>query len=217
MCDGTVYPSKMSAPPRGAKGEEILVPLCVPREHLRPPESIRSTLIASSLRSLRERGHEANYLARLAGPWKDMPFRAIAGLWLPIEAGLAHYRACDALGLSVSEEVAIGREVGERIHGTFLATMLRAAKTAGVTPWVPFMYTAKLYERIFDGGGCCVTKRGPKDACVEITCNPVMGIPYFRHAMRGLWLAAVDLFCTRSFAVELGHTESSCKVRISWA
>jgi hypothetical protein len=83
--------------------------------------------------------------ARLLGdPWRDLPSRAIAGLWLPIDAGLAHYRACDALGLSTLEQVAIGREVGDRIHGTFLGTMVRAARGAGVTPWVALGSARKL-------------------------------------------------------------------------
>jgi hypothetical protein len=34
---------------------------------------------------------------------------------------LAHYQACDALGLSTAEQVSIGQEVGNRIQGTLSA------------------------------------------------------------------------------------------------
>jgi hypothetical protein len=196
---------------------DVILPFPAPVERLVAATNIRSTLIASSLRAVREGGRYDAYIARLPAAWKDLPLQAIAGLWLPIEAGVAHYRACDELGLSAEEQVANGRETGERIHGTFLGTMVRAAKSAGATPWIALGHTNKLYERLFAGGGCCVTKTGPKDARLEMAGNPVTSIAYFRNALRGLYQVGMELFCSKAYVTDAGHTSSSCTMRISWA
>ena len=197
--------------------EEVIVPFSCPRERIQPPKHVRSTLVASSLRALRERGLFAAYEKNLDPAWRSEVLETVAGVWLPIEAGLAHYRACDALPLSMLEVIGLGRDVGDRIHGTFLGTMIRTAKSVGVTPWAGFPYTPKLYERLFDGGGCSVGKIGPKDARMEVTANPMCGVPYFRVAMRGVWQVAIELFCQKAYVTEISRSETSYKVKVSWA
>ena len=196
---------------------EIVVPFPVPREQLQPPRHIRSTLIASSLRSIRDRGLSDAYTPLLDPGWKTTILESVAGVWLPAAAGLAHYRACEALAFSPLEQLAIGREVGDRLHGTFLGTMIRAARGAGVTPWTALSYINKLYERLFDGGGCSVIKTGPKDALMEMAQNPLVAIPYFRHAVRGLWQVAIELFCRKAYLLEVDATETECRMTVSWA
>jgi hypothetical protein len=200
-----------------ATEEELIVPFPCAREKIVPPTHVRSTLVASSLRALRERGLFDSYAVALDAEWKETVLGTVAGLWLPIDAGLAHYRACDTLPLSMLEVVAMGREVGDRIHSTFLGTMIRAAKSAGVTPWAGFPYALKLYERLFNGGACSVGRSGPKDARMEVAGNPMVSVPYFRNAMRGVWQAGVELFCQKSYVTELTRSETSYKVKISWA
>jgi hypothetical protein len=197
--------------------EDLVVPFPHPRERLPLPKHVRSTLIASSLRALRERNLIDAYTEALDPEWKRSILDTVAGLWMPIDAGLAHYRACDALSLSSLEIMSMGRDVGDRLNGTFLGTMIRAARSAGVTPWAGFPYTMKLYERLFDGGGCSVAKVGPKDARMEVASNPMVNIPYFRNAMRGVWQVGVELFCQKAYVVEIGRTETSYKVKVSWA
>lgn len=140
-------------------------------------------------------------------------------MWLPIDAGVAHYRACEALGLTSAQQFEIGREVGERVNGTFLAAMVRAAKTVGVTPWNALAYSGKLYARVFSGGGIRVTRLGPKEALCEIVQNPVAGVPYFRNGLRGVYTVACELFCTKAYVhhVPTCPSETSCAMRMSWA
>jgi hypothetical protein len=197
--------------------DEIIVPLRAPAERIPLPISVRSTLIASSLRALRERGRFDEYSSHLDAAWRELPMRAIAGTWLPLDAALAHYHACDRLDFTVHEQFQMGRDVGDRIHGTFLGTMIRGARNAGVTPWIALAQTEKLYDRLFDGGACSVTKVGPKDARVELIANPCVAIPYFRNAMRGLWLVALEFFCSKAYITEIGRTPTSYRVRAAWA
>ena len=95
--------------------------------------------------------------------------------------------------------------------------MFRAARGAGATPWVGFGHVPRLYERLFDGGACGVVKVGPKDARMELVGNPVVRYAYFRNAMRGVWHVALELFCAKGYVNEVGRTEISYKVKISWA
>jgi hypothetical protein len=196
---------------------EIIVPFPAPLARLALPTRVRSTLIVSSLRSLQVRGLDSVYAARVDPAWREVLRQAVAGTWLPIAAGVAHYRACDSAVPTATDQIAIGREVGDRLHATFLGTMIRAATGAGITPWVVFAYAQKFYDRLFDGGGCCATKLGPKDAQLEMAQNPLIEISYFRNAARGLWMSALELFCTKAYARETARTESSFSVKISWA
>ncbi|MEY4550482.1 MAG: hypothetical protein RL685_6677, partial [Pseudomonadota bacterium] len=67
---------------------------------LEPITAIRSTLITSSLASLRLRDLLPQYEAAQQSAHRETILRCVAGEWLPLEVGFAHYRACDALGLS---------------------------------------------------------------------------------------------------------------------
>jgi hypothetical protein len=198
---------------------EIIVPFSQPRDKLPLASRVRSTLIASSVRSVREHGFYDAYLDKLDPAWRATILDAVAGVWLPIDAGIAHYRACDALGLSAGEQMEIGREVGDRIQKTFLASMVRAARGIGVTPWNAFQFGTRLYERQFEGGGVCVVKLGPKEARCEVVCNPAAVTGHFRNGFRGLTQAGVELFSTKAYVVELSKlgTDTSFVLRGSWA
>lgn len=211
-----MYAPIMGAPVRADQAEEILVPFPATRDRIPSASDVRNTLIASSQRALRERGRFEDYMRVLKEPWRELNF-AVAGVWLPLEAALAHYRACDALGFTVAEQHEMGHDVGVRIHGTFLGTLIRGAKNAGVTPWIPLAHAHKLYDRLFNGGAVSVIRAGPKDARMEMVGNPCVGIPYFRNGLRSLWQVALEFFCTRAYVTETGHTNDSLRVRVSWA
>jgi hypothetical protein len=207
-----------SLPKHREREPEVVVPFLSPREKLAPAKSVRSTLVASSLNRVREHGHLEAYLANLDPQWTDAIFHAVAGVWLPIDAGAAHYQACEKLRLPAAEQLEIGREVGDRIQGTFLASMVRAAKGVGVTPWSAVAYSGKLYARLFDGGGIAVVKVGPKEARVEIARNVLTGNSYFRSGLRGLYQVAIELFCAKAYVVDAARVsaDDSCTMKISW-
>jgi len=194
-----------------------VVPFPAPRERIPPAKCVRSTLIVSSLRAIRQRQRIEEYVRLLEAPWHELPSLAIAGVWLPLEAGLAHYHACDALGFTLAEQHDIGHEVGDRIHGTFLGTMIRGAKNVGVTPWIALTQVQRLYARLFQGGAVCVIRAGPKDARMEMVGNPCVRIPYFRNGLRSLWQVALEFFCTKAYVTETGREGDSYRARIAWA
>jgi hypothetical protein len=206
--------------PSAQRTGEVVLALPGPPETLGVATHIRTTLLVSSLQSLRKRGSFDDYMRLLPQEHHMTITSMIAGQWLPIEIGLAHYQACQGLGISKPEAVAIGREVGDKIHGTFLATMVRMAGTAGGTPWIAMSFVGRLYGRLFQGGGgVTVVKVGPKDARVTFVGYPVARIPYYRQAMSGVFEAGMDLFCAKAYVNDVASecTDTTAVLDLAWA
>jgi hypothetical protein len=199
------------------EGEPFL-PFPSPPSTLGLATSARSTLVTTSLQSLRARGLFERYERSLPPEDAEVLLTAVAGSWLPIAATLAHYRACDALGLDVGSQLDIAMEVGDRVHGTFLGMMVRTARTVGITPWSALAQSARLYGRLFCGGGIAVTQLGPKDARVDIVGNPLCAVDYFRVGVRGIYQAALRLFCLHVLTRELRRPRMphAMSLRIAW-
>ncbi len=199
-----------------ARHREPVVSLRHPRGQAPPVKRVRSTLLLSSLSSLRSRGLLERYLERLPRELHEPILGAVAGTWVDIDMAAAHYRACDALGLSVAEQVAMGGSVGDAVNGTFLRTVFHIARTAGVTPWVALKQYTKLWERVFDGGDVEVDRLGPKEALVQMYGLPLFSIPYIRVALRGMHQTGFMLFCTKCYMTDLGSTATSHAYRAAW-
>ena len=200
---GRPGPKPAGALARGRTPNEALPSLVVRRNEgelildypkpLEPVTAIRSTLITSSATSLRERGLFERYDALQTSPHRDKILNAVAGEWLPLEVGLAHYRACDALGLSESEQMAIGKDVSRRIHETFLNLVVKAARGVGMTPWLLLPRGNTMNSRLCIGGGVRIWKLAEKSVRVELAHMPQLAIPYVRNGLVGLYAAAIEL------------------------
>ncbi len=179
----------------------------------------KSTLLVSSLQSLRERGLYDRYRAHLPPAAADSVLLAVAGLWLPIEIATTHYTAVNALGLTYSESSLAGGAVGEKIQATLLGTLVRLARTSGVTPWTVLAQFQRLFERIFQGGGTRVMKLGPKEARIDIAGLELAAMPCFRAGFQGMIKAGGELFCTRAYVSEVPRlcTSTTIGYRCAWA
>lgn len=198
--------------------EEVILPFPTSGA-LGEATQVRSTLLASSIASLRRHDLFDRYVALLSHEHRDAVLSSVAGQWLPMPVGRAHYHACDQLGLTAAQQVQIGSEVSIKIHDTFLGVVIRTAKQAGVTPWIVLSRGHQMYSRLFDGGGGVrVIRYGPKEARADIVGIPLLSIPYFRNAMRGIYQAAIGLFCVQAYVQEMaresGPTRAS--LRLSW-
>ena len=198
--------------------EEIFVPFSTPQGRAAPVHAVRSTLLSISMKSLRDRGHYERYLENLKGPHRQTLLSTIAGEWLEVEAAIAHYEACDALGLSPAEQRVIGEDAGDKQQRMFFNMLVRAAKAAGVTPWTALEYVHPARERGFRGGDVSVVKVGPKEARVTITGLHLLRIPYFRNGFMGAQAAALRLFASRIYVrdVSRGAPPTLFTTLISW-
>jgi hypothetical protein len=198
---------------------ETLVPFRATPSRMGIATVVRSTLVAASIQSLRARGLYDRYAARLTEADRNELSAAVAGVWIPMPLAAAHYRACESLRLCVGEQLDIALKVGMHLHGTFLGAMLRMARTVGVTPWGALGYTDKLYERLFRGGGIAVTRVGLKEARVDLVGNPLCQTEYFRVGVRGVYQAALELFCEglKTHEIPRRYSELDMGVRITWS
>jgi len=164
-----------------------------------PPRNVRSTVLISSRRALDATGFQESYERHLPETARAELGSVIAGVWLPMELGVAHYAACEALGLSNEEQVKMGRKTGERVNGTLLGTVARLAHSAGVTPWTLIEQLPRFWTRGFDGGDLSHVVLGPKEARVTIVDQPLMRFHYFRYGLAGTAELQLALFCRRAF------------------
>jgi hypothetical protein len=196
---------------------EVFLPFPGPVDALPIVSHCKSTLLVASVRTLREQGHFERYSALLDPAFHEAVLSTIAGVWLPIDAAIAHYRAIDALGLTSREQLTLGRAVSERLGSSVFGTIATLAKTSGVTPWTGLRHFQRFYDRFFIGGGTCVTKLGPKDARIDVVGLPLAQIPYFVNSYRGLIEALGTLFCRKLFITVLPRVDpNSIVFRGAW-
>jgi hypothetical protein len=196
---------------------EIIVPFSRPRRLVKIATEVRSTLLLSSIAAIRRRGRFEEYADHLDTRYRDTLLLGVAGVWLPMAVGFAHYEACDRLGFSAADIIENGKGTGSRIEGTFLAGMLRAAKLAGVTPWTPIEKGPTLHARTFVGGDMQIVKVGPKEAVIETIGVPLQRVPYYHPGLRGVWLWGLSLFCTKVYVTELpSRSEMDITLRFQW-
>ena len=199
--------------------EDVIAPFRAPREQVGITTEFRSTWLTASLDGLRERGYFDRYLANLPREHHDAIVHSIAGVWLPAAVCVAHYKACDALGLSTADQIANGRAVFARLQKTIFSVGFRAAREAGVTPWNVLKVLPAVFHREWRGGGCGIFKMGPKDARIELIGFPCAAIPYARIALRGVAMAMCELVCEKAYAQDIRYlcTETSIGYRVAWA
>lgn len=197
---------------------EVFLPLPVPREQIKIAYEFRTTWLASSLSALRERGHGDRYFSELPRKYHSLVESSVVGEWVPIEVAMAHYEACERLGLSNAEITEISTTVTQRVHGSTLHVITRLAKQAGLTPWTLLGQLHRLWDRVWVGGGVCVYKLGPKEALVEIVGWPLARYGYIRVALPAMAWGLTELFARKVFSHNVPeHAGDDCAgIRLSW-
>ena len=162
--------------PSGADREETILALPDPRTAIPSVTAFRSTWVVSSLESLRLGGYWDRYLEKLVDH-RDEVLSCVAGVWLPIDVARAHYRACDALGLSSEDMSALGRGPGGQVRRAWHATLIAAAGKPEISPW-------DVLPQIESGVATNGRRRrgGPVPSRAETSPNRVRGLPPVRDA-----------------------------------
>lgn len=202
-------------------GEEVIVELDVPLHAVPALSAVRSTIILSSIASIRAAGYFDAYRASLSAEHAPAVLDCVAGTWVALAAARAHYDACEALGLAPSVQYEIGVGTGKRAQGTLLGTTARLAKNvAGATPWTLIAYVGRFWSRAFLGSGIRVVKTGPKDARLEVVRHPlIQSVPYYRHSFRGFCTSLFEMFCLKMWFREqrVRPEDAVATFRAQWA
>ena len=144
----------------------------------------KGVLFPAQLAYLRETGYYDDYAGRITPAHRDTIGQALASTWVPVESVLAHYQALDGLGLTDSQMGRMCEPLGANVYQTVFAALLRVARNAGVAMriWAVLSQTDRIVARLYHGGGCAVTKVGPKDAVLELRGVPFAESRSFRQA-----------------------------------
>jgi hypothetical protein len=196
---------------------ELFLPLRSTLQNIVPAHHVRGTLLLSSLSTLQCKGLLDRYYERLEPVFQGQIRSIVAGEWLPIKIGMAHYQACEALGLSRAEQMDLGRGVGQKQDKIIFNSMLALAKKAGVTPWTPLSLLHKIQDRVIQGGDIAVYKLSPKDARLEVHRVPFLQFEYVQTAYCGMFKNTAEYFCRRAYMKVHEATALKTTFLLSWA
>jgi hypothetical protein len=183
---------------------------------LRDMDGMRGSVIVLDWRWLRDNDMFDRYAATLGVSHPLL--QAAAAEWVDLPLVREHYRALDALGMTHSEAIEVGKTVGPRIHGVVLKTLVRLAGQLGVGPFVALGQSYKLWTRSFRGGGVAVYRTTDRSARIEILQTVISQSRFFRASFIGVTVAALDPFCENAIVQERaeGRTDTSFVLRVSW-
>lgn len=156
--------------------------------------SVRSTLVQSSVQTLRTNGLFDRYVALLPKEYHEPILLTLAPTWLPAEVAVAHYRCCDQLNIEDEALRLIGETVANQIMGTFLGTVARSSRNVGASPLLVVRTYDRLWARLFLGGGVTIHELGPKDIAIETYGVPMYDLHYFRVAHLGVLRGTLGMF-----------------------
>jgi len=187
-------------------------------EPIPPTRHVRSTLMQGGIASMKGGGVYERYVATVAPAVREEIEAAVAAMWIPVPTALAHYLACDSMGLSSESAAQLGRGTFERTKGMLLGTAIGIAKGAGVTPWSLAPHLQRAWFRGLDGGGLQVVKAGPKEMRVDIVACPILKSHYFRGALRGLCGGLFELVSQKVYVHEVpgGGPDTAIALRVQW-
>ncbi|HEX8794155.1 MAG TPA: hypothetical protein VF765_24600 [Polyangiaceae bacterium] len=193
------------------------IPFPVPRDRIPLAYAYRSTMLRSTVAILQHRGLYDAYVAALAPAHRDAILATVTGAWLSAEVAMAHYEACDHLGLSEMEQASIGWETSRRFHGPVLMTALRAMGAVS-SPWAATSLVHRTWGRVWRGSAIAVSKIASIEAILELAGWPPSRVPYARVAFRGAVRGAIEYFCRRAQVTDVPDlcTDLTIGLHVVW-
>ncbi len=175
--------------------------------------------MVASIENVRRSGRFEEYLRGVPTVHHAELFHSTAGLWISIDAALAHYMGVDRLDILPDEHIAMGRRSAERVGATFLGRAIRLSTEAGLTPWSFLPHLNRFWRRGYDGGGIAIAKLGPKEALIDLVGMVLCQSTFFRGVLLGYVATFTEVFCKKAYAQDSGspHGSGSMRVRVQWA
>jgi hypothetical protein len=206
MRDAPFRGCTIAAPP---DDHTLLVPMPEPVPRAR---AVRGTVIVASLRALNDAGLHGAYRSALDAQHREGLQAPLANSWLPIDLAMAHYDACDALGLSLATIDELGRTAGTSVNAVFLQSMLKLA----ADPLFAWTHAQRIWARGWDGSAVGVTRAGPKDVLVTVAGFPCARFGYVQRALLGFFVRNTELFCRKAHAQLLQTGPELLRYGVSW-
>jgi hypothetical protein len=202
-----------------AKVPEVILALPGRRENVADATHVRGTVLVASQRSLKARNVWSSYQSLIEPEFRDTLSLVLASSWVPIDAAVAHYRACDRLQLDPEDIRAIGRETGRIIYSATVAVVMKLSSQFGTSPLAILRNLDRFSERTWQGGGGFeVELLGPKEAEVLWFGQPCGVVPYFRDGFGAFLCGTFEPLCRMSYYRVVRPPEGTRAIayRFSW-
>lgn len=178
---------------------------------------IRSTLLTSSLQTLKALDFLERYLRALPRDHHDQMLAPRAPGWVSVDEAAIHYTACEQMPLSAAELEQLSESVALSIGNTLMSTFNRASRAAeSGSPLLSLAQAEKLFPRMNRGGAIRIVRRGPNEAMVEVRGGKLYAIPYYELGHRALLRVAAQLFAKKVQVRTLSVSPSEHKAAVSW-
>ena len=181
---------------------------------------VRGIVLANSIANLRRIGVYEEYEKHIPSADLDVILSTVAASWVPVVHVVAHYRACDLLGLTRSSFDEIGAAAAERVTKTFMAGFLRRAKGWGIDGMrLSVVHLPKLNERLFKGGRCTIIELGPKEVHIERHGLPFAHCRAYREGYLAFTQAIAALFSDVVYVKPVRPRvpdDDGLAIRVSW-
>jgi hypothetical protein len=171
-----------------------------------PLTALRNVLIQFSIGQLKATGHYQRYSELID---KDVLADLLTRLgpgWIPTELVMAHYEACDRLGLSERDRQASAAVVGDRLQETTLISSAKKARVESFDVWSAQGQLNRMWRRLHQGGSMQIVKVGPKAKLIEQRDIPLNRIAYYREAQVTAITVAHTALGARLSSVKLEST-----------
>lgn len=197
-----------------AKSEEVVLDYMSPDgERI---THIRSTLISSSIQTLKALGLLERYLDALAKKHHDAMLAPRAPSWTSEEEAAIHYAACNDMKLSAPELDLLSQTVASAIGTTLMATFTRSSRALEAEPWLALAQTQLLFSRLNKGGAVRVIRRAPNEALFEVRGGSLYSIPYYETGHHALLRASALLFSSKAHTRTVHSADPEHRTLLSW-
>jgi hypothetical protein len=182
--------------------------------------AVRGTVLVASQEALKNGGYYDRYASKVEESYRSrLLVDLVPNTWLGIDQAMAHYRACEALGLDEAVIQQMGTAVGDRINSVFIKSLIRLA-TGAVQPWFAWQLAPRVWARAWTGSAVGVLKVGPAAARVDVVGFPCASIPYVRTSLAAFFAKNTQLFCRTAIARPVRPTSNpaeSVSYVVSWS
>jgi hypothetical protein len=182
-----------------ATNPEVILPLSGPRQSIPDATHVRGTVIIASQRALKARSMWDAYQAAVEPRFKEELSLVLASTWVPIDAAVAHYQACERLNFDPSVIQAIGRETGRFIYSATIAVVMKLSNQVGTTPLAILRNLERFRVRTWQGGAFEVKLLGPKEAEVLWFGQPCGAVYYFREGFGAFLCGTFEPLCRTAY------------------
>jgi len=198
--------------------DELLHPPAKSKRDTPRVDAVRAFVFSSGLKWMEQQGVKDRFMKLLP----ERPLELLATLttsqWVPLDIALEVYGALDALGLSMEQQIDLGRFVSLANNGVVVNTVSRLIGKLGGTPWIALGHADKVWQRSNRGGAIAVYKVGEKIARLEFWQCPLARSPLFVTSMRGALAIGAEPFADKVVISEITEmtTPEGFALRVMW-